>query len=59
MGALVDEIATYRTVTPEASYDLASEAFDNGIDIATFSSSSTVTNLLKLLERAYAGYNYT
>ena len=50
-GALVDQVPVYRTVTPEGSRRLASESLKAGdIDLVTFTSSSTVTNLLDLLD---------
>jgi uroporphyrinogen III methyltransferase/synthase len=48
-GARVRQVTAYRTVTPEASRQLAQSAIAEGIDIATFTSSSTVLNLSKLL----------
>ena len=48
-GALVRRVTAYRTVMPEDSRHLAESAIAEGIDIATFTSSSTVLNLSKLL----------
>ena len=50
-GALVDDIPVYRTLTPEESRQ-AVHSLSNGpkVDIATFTSSSTVRNLLSLLD---------
>ncbi len=49
-GALVDEIIAYRTVIPK---DCLSERlksiFENGVDIVTFTSPSTVRNLAQIL----------
>ncbi|MCH7745488.1 MAG: uroporphyrinogen-III C-methyltransferase [Chloroflexi bacterium] len=50
LGATVDEIPVYRTVTPEDSASLVDGILSEGIDIATFTSSSTVTNLMQLLD---------
>ncbi len=50
MGATVDEIPVYRTITPENSASLVDDILSGGIDIATFTSSSTVTNLMHLLD---------
>ncbi|HAL47473.1 MAG: uroporphyrinogen-III C-methyltransferase [SAR202 cluster bacterium] len=49
-GAAVRGVTAYRTVLPEGSRDLAKTAIADGIDIATFTSSSTVRNLLDLLD---------
>ena len=49
-GADVKQVTAYRTVIPEESRDRAAEAIRGGIDVATFTSSSTVSNLLKLLD---------
>ena len=49
LGASVDAIPVYRTVTPANSAERLDEILSDGIDIATFSSSSTVTNLVELL----------
>ncbi len=49
-GALVDQVPVYHTVAPEGSRRLAVESLKAGnIDLVTFTSSSTVTNLLDLL----------
>lgn len=49
LGASVDAIPVYRTVTPADSAQRLHRVLSEGIDIATFTSSSTVTNLLELL----------
>ena len=49
-GANVHEIVSYRTVTPKDSQDRIADILADGVDIATFTSSSTVTNLLDLLD---------
>ncbi|MBU0513649.1 MAG: uroporphyrinogen-III C-methyltransferase [Proteobacteria bacterium] len=46
-GATVDVVAAYRTVPPEG--DQARRVFETGVDLVTFTSSSTVTNLHKML----------
>ena len=51
LGAEVDRVTAYRTVTPPDAAQRAREAFAEGIDIVTFTSSSTVRNLLSLLEQ--------
>ncbi len=51
-GAIVDDIAFYRTVAPEALPPEALDALENNrVDWITFTSSSTVTNFLELLPR--------
>ena len=50
MGAEVTQVTAYRTVTPEESRDRLAEAVRAGIDVATFTSSSTVRNLLRMLD---------
>ena len=49
MGATVNRLAAYRNVPVEGVGDLAKEAFLEGVDVVTFTSSSTVRNLLKML----------
>ncbi len=48
-GALVDEIAAYRTVPARLSPDLRDAVLGGRIDIATFTSSSTVRNFVHAL----------
>ncbi|MDA0988499.1 MAG: uroporphyrinogen-III C-methyltransferase [Chloroflexi bacterium] len=49
-GALVDDVAAYRTVMPEESGEKVQSIVAEGrIDVVAFTSSSTVTNLLTLL----------
>ena len=49
-GARVDQLLAYRTATPEESRAKVKELLGRGrVDIATFSSSSTVQNLVALL----------
>ena len=50
LGADIERVTAYRTVTPPDAAQRARDAFANGIDIVTFTSSSTVRNLLALLE---------
>ena len=50
LGASVDAIPVYRTVTPSNSAERLQKILSDSIDIATFSSSSTVTNLVELLD---------
>ena len=48
-GASVDAITVYRTVTPPDTAKRLQDIISGGIDIATFTSSSTVINLVDLL----------
>ena len=50
LGADVTEVAAYRTVLSEDSESTARAAFQKGIDVVTFTSSSTVKNLRRLLD---------
>ncbi len=51
LGALVSELPAYQTVVPEASKARARELLvGKQVDIATFTSSSTVRNLVELLD---------
>ncbi len=50
LGAQVERVTAYRTITPPDAAQRARDAFAEGIDIVTFTSSSTVRNLLGLLE---------
>ena len=49
LGAKVHEVTAYRTVVPEESGVRVREVLAEGIDVATFTSSSTVRNLGALL----------
>ena len=55
MGAQVNRLAAYRNVPVEGVSDLAKKAFLDGIDVVTFTSSSTVRNLVEMLEGDLAG----
>ena len=49
-GAIVEQVTAYRTVAPAASRALARDALgQRRVDLATFTSSSTVENLARLL----------
>ena len=50
LGADVERVTAYRTITPPEAAQRARDAFAEGIDIVTFTSSSTVRNLLSLLD---------
>ncbi|MYB48115.1 MAG: uroporphyrinogen-III C-methyltransferase, partial [Dehalococcoidia bacterium] len=49
LGADVREVTLYRTVAPSGAGERLAEVLDIGVDVVTFTSSSTVTNLLALL----------
>ena len=49
-GASVDAIVAYQTVAPDDSAARAKEAYESGLDVTTFTSSSGVDNLLNLLD---------
>ena len=49
LGAVVDDVPTYRVVMPGGSGKLLERHLAGGIDVATFTSSSTVTNLLSMI----------
>ena len=50
MGAQVNRLAAYRNVPVEGVSVLAKQAFIDGVDVVTFTSSSTVQNLVDMLE---------
>ena len=50
-GASVERVTAYRTITPPDAAQRARNAFADGIEIVTFTSSSTVRNLLSLLDQ--------
>ena len=51
LGAQVDVLTVYHTITPSESGEKARDLLQDGaIDLVTFTSSSTVTNLLNLLD---------
>ena len=50
LGARVQQVAAYRTVTPGEAGDKGRELLELGVDVVTFTSSSTVRNLLGLLD---------
>ena len=49
-GAAVDEVTAYRTVAPKESAARVTDILSEGIDVATFTSSSTVRNLVGVLD---------
>jgi len=50
LGAAVDEIAVYRNALPRASKPRLAEILSDEVDAATFTSASTVRNLVALLD---------
>ena len=50
LGAVVKEVTAYSTATPASARAEAADLLESGIDGATFTSSSTVTNLVGLLD---------
>ena len=48
-GAQVERITAYRTITPPDSANQARKLLESGVDVITFTSSSTVRNLLNIL----------
>jgi uroporphyrinogen-III synthase len=60
LGAVVDEVALYRTVLPEAASAVGRQMLLAGqIDITTFTSSSTVRHLVSLLGTEWEIVNRT
>ena len=49
-GAVVRQVDAYRTVLPSGSREMARDAFSTGVDAVTFASSSSVNNMLELLD---------
>ncbi|MEE8046836.1 MAG: uroporphyrinogen-III C-methyltransferase [Dehalococcoidia bacterium] len=49
LGSNVDEVVAYSTESPNDTGELARAAYEEGIDFTTFTSSSTVRNLVDLL----------
>ena len=50
LGAVIREVTLYRTVLPLGAGARLADALDAGVDVVTFTSSSTVTNFVSLLE---------
>lgn len=57
LGTKVTEVAAYRTMAAEDSAQTAFQAFEEGVDVTTFTSSSTVRNLVGLLDGDVTGIN--
>jgi len=49
IGSTVDEITAYSTESPGDTGELAKKAYEEGVDFTTFTSSSTVKNLVDLM----------
>ena len=49
LGADVERVAAYRTIEPKGASKQARAALERGVDAATFTSSSTVRNLINML----------
>ena len=50
IGSTVDEITAYSTESPDDTGELATKAYEEGVDFTTFTSSSTVKNLVDLMD---------
>ena len=50
LGAKVEQVVAYRTVTPPGVSDLTRRVIDQGVDVITFTSSSTARNLMEALD---------
>ncbi len=59
LGAHVDPVTAYRTQIAENSAQEARSAFEKGVDITTFTSSSSVENLVKLMDGDVSAINKT
>lgn len=57
LGADVDPVTAYRTMISEQSAEKARAAYESGIDVTTFTSSSSVDNLVKLLDGDVSAIN--
>ncbi len=49
-GALVDVVAAYETMIPMGSREKIAGAMEDGLDVITFTASSTVRNMMRLLD---------
>lgn len=50
LGARVERVPAYRTITPQGVTEQARQILEQGVDVITFTSSSTVRNLLDILD---------
>lgn len=55
LGAVVEQIPLYTTTVPKASRQTLIQALEGGIDIITFTSASTVRNLVEILGKENKG----
>ena len=58
-GAIVDVVDAYRNVMPDAAPGLLRAALEQGIDAATFTSSSSVTHLAEAARAANIAFPFT
>ena len=57
LGAKIDVVPSYRTIQPETHIEALAKRFEDGaVDVITFTSSSTVSNFLKLLGKDLKPY---
>lgn len=59
LGAIVTQVAAYRNVIPESNRDRLYSALEVGIDVATFTSASTVNHFVTLLNGDISKLNST
>ena len=52
-GALVDVVPAYQSLPPQGASQLLARALDEGLEVITFTASSTVSNLWSLLDAAH------
>jgi uroporphyrinogen III methyltransferase/synthase len=57
LGAEVDPVVAYQTRMAESSGHRARSAYEQGVDVTTFTSSSSVENLVKLLDGDVSAVN--
>lgn len=50
LGAKVERVTVYHTLTPQSAGSQARQVLEQGVDVVTFTSSSTVSNLLDILD---------
>ena len=51
LGAKVERISAYRTVTPQGASHLARQTLKEGVDVVTFTSGSTARNFVTLVQK--------
>jgi uroporphyrinogen-III synthase len=57
-GAIVDVVDAYRNVIPDAATGQLRRALAEGLDAATFTSSSSVTHLADVAKKANVGFPF-